>query len=325
MARKQGFVRARAEGPGSATRLAAVLDHLERLSRVHARLADAQSRSLLIELLTFRILGPDHIRLPTGDARYWSERDSLDGRFLRRRAGSRSPGGMALDEYALPGVHEPIRVQAHRLDILNVFRLEQYAYRKSGQDISVREGDIVVDGGACWGDSALYFADRAGSTGQVHSFEFDRGNLEVLRRNLGLNPGLARRVSVVASALWDRAGECLRYSPAGAATSVTDASVAGPAVRTETIDGYVARTDLPRVDFIKLDIEGAELRALRGAEQTLRRWRPTLAIALYHHLRDFFEIPEYLLDLGLDYRLFLGHYTIHAEETILFAVASDRR
>ena len=324
MARRWGFVRARAAGPASTARLAFVLDHLESLSRFHARLADARSRQLLIELLKFRILGGDHVRLPTSDARYWDLRASIDRRFLHRRAASRSPRGEVLDEYALPGARGPISVQAHKLDILNVFLLQQYAYREAGQDIAVRDGDVVLDGGGCWGDSALYFADRAGATGQVHSFEFEADNLEVMRRNLGLNPELASRVSIVPSALWDRADERLHYAPAGAATAVTAESATGPAVRTVTIDAYVAQAALPRVDYIKLDIEGAELKALRGAEQTLRRWRPTLAIALYHRLGDFVEIPEYLADLQLHYRLYLGHFTIHAEETILFATAADR-
>jgi hypothetical protein len=68
-----------------------------------------------------------------------------------------------------------------------------------------------------------------------------------------------------------------------------------------------------------MDIEGAELPALRGAEATLRAFRPKLAIALYHRLDDFIDIPAYLDGLGLGYAFFLGHFTIHSEETVLFA------
>jgi hypothetical protein len=68
-----------------------------------------------------------------------------------------------------------------------------------------------------------------------------------------------------------------------------------------------------------MDIEGAEPFALRGAEQTLRKYKPNLAIAIYHSLSDFVKIPEYLSSLGLGYKFYLGHFTIHEEETILYA------
>jgi hypothetical protein len=85
------------------------------------------------------------------------------------------------------------------------------------------------------------------------------------------------------------------------------------------IDQLLDRPDVTRIDFIKMDIEGAELAALHGAEQTLKRFRPKLAITVYHQLADFWEIPQYIESLGLGYRFYLRHFTIHAEETVLFA------
>jgi hypothetical protein len=96
------------------------------------------------------------------------------------------------------------------------------------------------------------------------------------------------------------------------------APVNGPL--TLTIDDLAEQRNLQKVDFIKMDIEGTELQALRGAVQTVQRYKPKLAISVYHRLADFYEIPEYLDSLSLGYRFFLRHYTIHAEETVLFAV-----
>ncbi len=74
-----------------------------------------------------------------------------------------------------------------------------------------------------------------------------------------------------------------------------------------------------RCDFLKMDIEGAELEALRGAEQTLRRYRPKLAISVYHSpLKDFLHIPKFISELGLEYEFFLGHHTPYWYETILY-------
>jgi hypothetical protein len=90
---------------------------------------------------------------------------------------------------------------------------------------------------------------------------------------------------------------------------------------TRCIDDLVAQGGIPRVDFIKMDIEGFELRALRGACRTLHTYKPRLAISLYHSPSDFVTIPGFLKDLGLGYRLYLDHHTIHSEETVLYAVA----
>ena len=68
-----------------------------------------------------------------------------------------------------------------------------------------------------------------------------------------------------------------------------------------------------------MDIEGTEPFALKGAEKTIRKFRPKLAIAIYHSMGDFINIPKWILELNLDYEIYLGHYTIHSEETIIFA------
>jgi hypothetical protein len=81
----------------------------------------------------------------------------------------------------------------------------------------------------------------------------------------------------------------------------------------------VSEGAMGRIDFIKMDIEGSELSALQGAESALRRWRPKLAISLYHRPEDFFSIPLWLDSLGAGYEFFLDHYSIHHEETVLYA------
>lgn len=322
--RRCGFVRARRRGPGRPAHLHYVLDHLDDLATFYQALDDAESRQILIELLKFRILGRDHVRIPVVDG-YWKARASVRRKFLRRRHTLVAPSGEPLDLYQVPGHSEAVQLHAHPLDLLNVFLLEQYAYRKGQGGLGARPGDIVIDGGGCWGDTALYFAERVGSGGGVHCFEFVPENLRILKLNLALNHGLEARVRLVPSALWARSGEHLPYSGEGPATSVTTQLNSGAgAVPTVALDDYVRELELPRVDFIKLDIEGAELQALQGAEDTLRRFRPRLAIALYHRLADFVDIPRYLEGLDLDYRFLLGHFTIHSEETVLFATADPR-
>lgn len=75
-----------------------------------------------------------------------------------------------------------------------------------------------------------------------------------------------------------------------------------------------------RVTFIKMDIEGSELAALRGAEWIIREQRPKLAICVYHKPGDMWEIPAFLLNCHPDYRLYLRHYSISDTETVLYAI-----
>lgn len=75
-----------------------------------------------------------------------------------------------------------------------------------------------------------------------------------------------------------------------------------------------------KVTFIKMDIEGSELAALRGAEQIIREQRPKLAICVYHKPEDMWEIPSLILQYHPDYKLYLRHYSISNTETVLYAV-----
>ncbi len=75
-----------------------------------------------------------------------------------------------------------------------------------------------------------------------------------------------------------------------------------------------------RVTFIKLDVEGAELEALKGARDTIIREHPKLAICVYHKKEDIWEIPEYILSLSKEYRLYIRHYHWNPSETVLYAV-----
>ena len=127
-------------------------------------------------------------------------------------------------------------------------------------------------------------------------------------------------ISVVPVALWNKSGETLRYSDAGPGTSL-EKKRGGQQLQVSTvsIDDFVRERRLKRVDFIKMDIEGSELKALQGGVDTIRNFRPKLAISLYHKKEDFVTIPKYLLDLDVKYDFFIDHTTIYQEETVLFA------
>ncbi|HEX5720447.1 MAG TPA: FkbM family methyltransferase [Thermoanaerobaculia bacterium] len=145
-------------------------------------------------------------------------------------------------------------------------------------------GQVVVDAGAFHGLYALWFASRVGPGGRVVAVEPDAGNLHGLRRNLALNSGL--RVDVIEEPLWSEVTE-VGFFPQGNVASSVFWSPAGQAAeprRTTTLDAIVGSLSLPRLDFVKMDVEGAEVHALRGAEASIRKLRPCFAVASYHQV-----------------------------------------
>ncbi|MEJ5367064.1 MAG: FkbM family methyltransferase [Bryobacteraceae bacterium] len=158
----------------------------------------------------------------------------------------------------------------------------------------VQKGDIVLDCGANVGVFTR-FALNAGAS-KVVAVEPAPDNVECLRRNFR-DEIAAGRVLVVPKGVWDRADELelrIEEGNEAAATFVMDLKKVDRTVRVPLIriDDLMEELGLPRVDFIKMDIEGAEVRALEGARETLRRHHPRLSIAVYHQWEHPVEVPR---------------------------------
>ena len=90
-----------------------------------------------------------------------------------------------------------------------------------------------------------------------------------------------------------------------------------------TLDQWVSESltnERDRELILQMDIEGAEYRALLGAERSIRKHKPRLAICLYHNVEDFIQIPELLLSMVPEYNLSLRHHSKGCTDTILYAV-----
>lgn len=158
----------------------------------------------------------------------------------------------------------------------------------------LREGDIVLDCGANVGVFVREALVAGAAT--VVALEPSPLNVECLRRNFASEIA-AGRVVVVDRGVWHHE-ETLRFSVSK--NSLRDSFVLGDAgrhggktleLRVTTIDDVRRTLGLARVDFIKMDIEGAEQEALAGAQQTLARDHPRMSIAAYHKADDVTAIP----------------------------------
>lgn len=182
---------------------------------------------------------------------------------------------------------------AHGETLLGFLLFEQLRdiYEPPGHE--VRPGDVVLDCGANIG----VFTRKALTRGarQVVAIEPSPSILPALRRNF--EPEIrAGRVIVYPKGVWDRDAELQltqddAYPESSSVVLQPDERVHRIGIPVTTIDQIVAELNLPRVDFIKMDIEGAEKPALQGAQNTLRRFRPRMSISTEHLPDDFTAIP----------------------------------
>ena len=307
--------------------------YLDELDRFYSLLEDESSRYIFIQVLSFRILGHRKIKLPLSTKDYWQAitkiceiRELMDTDNYLEVA---FPGANSIKLYYadLNCINIPIKLFDTPGGILTLFLIKQYEYSiDQNVKIGAKQGDVVIDGGACWGDSALYFGEKVGNDGMVYTFEFIPDNLKILQKNLSLNPDIAKRIIVVERPLWEASGVEMYYKDNGPGSTVSLEPITNGtgSVSTVSIDDIVRDKNLNKVDFIKMDVEGSEQTTIKGAINTFERFRPQLAISVYHNFcDDFAHIANMLDDLNLGYKFYLGHYTTYHEETVLFATARE--
>jgi FkbM family methyltransferase len=172
-----------------------------------------------------------------------------------------------------------------QFDKLNALAFaEQVAEQYWHPAVHVQPGDIVLDCGADYG-SVTSYALRAGAK-KVVAIEIAPEKIPCLNRTFAKEIAEGR-VVVVPVGVWDH-DDTVQL---GSDSVVLDQNAPKRSVRVVTIDEIVANLRLPRVDFITMDIEGAEKPALRGAVATLRNYTPRMAIASEHLPDDAVAIP----------------------------------
>ncbi len=303
-----------------------VLNHQRQLEFLYSNLKEKADKDLLVELMAQRVLGFKKVKLSTNNPELLARKEQVRKLKSMDESPETDAGNWNLDLFNLSSIGYNAKLYFTVSGIVVDFLLEQYAYKLNGKTmIQSEEGDIVLDCGGCWGDTAIYFATKVGPSGHVFSFEFIPKNIRIHQKNINLNPHLVNQITLVSNPVWSASDIDVYFKDHGPGSKVSfekwDES--DGLSTTISIDDFVTRNQIDRVDFIKMDIEGAEPSALEGARETIIRFKPKLAIAIYHSLDDFVNIPKWILDLDLGYELNLCHYTIHKEETVLFAEVRD--
>jgi FkbM family methyltransferase len=188
----------------------------------------------------------------------------------------------------------------------NLAEMDQHIYGTGSH--FVQRGDVVLDCGASDGDFTRE-ALKAGAK-LVVSIEVSPPAIECLRRNLA-EPIAQGRAIVYPKGVWDRDSTLtLNLSDSNfAANSVVlqpQGSHRDVQVPLTTIDKIVSELKLAKVDFIKMDIEGAELNALAGGAGTIKQFKPRMSIATEHKIDDEVTIPKAVRGIRGDYKMACG-------------------
>ena len=213
------------------------------------------------------------------------------------------------------------------IDIIKAHKYNNAAYFPSSgkkddeyfdrEIINLSQNEVFIDGGAYNGDTLLSFTKKTKNIFKsAYCFE---PNYQLMKKIPIALPENESRITLLNKGLWDSDGfASFDINPGGKQGSSKISHQGKAIIETTTIDNCISE----EVTFIKLDIEGAELAALRGAKRTILKNKPKLAICVYHKAEDIIEIPRFIMNLGLDYKYYLRQYvpSFATPNTVFYAV-----
>ena len=177
----------------------------------------------------------------------------------------------------------------------------------------ISEGDYIIDGGAFKGETSFWFLSKGAR--KIYAFEPDSYSFSILSKNIKRNK-VSDKIIPVKKVLTNRIGSFSMYAT-GDGDSIIHKE-GNKTVEGITLDSFVEKEGINKLDFIKLDVEGAELEVLKGAVETIKRLKPKMAITVYHKPEDLTTISKFILEILPEARFYLTNTSYDTCGTVLF-------
>ena len=189
------------------------------------------------------------------------------------------------------------------VEIMDLYMHEgPYGYTDGLFDVTVKPGDIVIDAGAWIGDFSAYASSKGAS---VYAFEPGETSFQLLLETSKLNT--KGPIQVVNMGLGSKVGEaffmCDDGRSAGGRIYAGNNCKKENVIRITTLDEFVEKQKIQKVDFIKADVEGSEYDLLIGAKNVLKKFEPKLAICTYHKQDDPEVLERTILEINPKYKI----------------------
>ncbi|NCO02124.1 MAG: FkbM family methyltransferase [Epsilonproteobacteria bacterium] len=171
------------------------------------------------------------------------------------------------------------------------------------------EGIRFVDGGGYVGDTCTEVVKNFPDFEKIYLIEPIAENIRIAKRELGHY----ENIEFLACGISNKQAT-LHFNEEKSFSTLYGTGT--QSIEVNTIDALVKE----RVDFIKLDIEGAEQDAIDGAKETIQKYKPILAVCIYHRAEDWYKIPQKVLALESGYKLYLRHYMEGIFESVMYFI-----
>lgn len=205
----------------------------------------------------------------------------------------------------------------HDLDLVwEVYEKQAYF----GNDVVRQAKGCFVDCGAFQGDTLQQFLKQIGNCSyRYFAFEADDKNYHILKEYISshnLKNVWAKKLGV-----WDKKDILYFQTDALAGDVAGKALETGDSHRVQILAGTIDETlSDETVDFIKMDIEGAEIRALCGAAKSIARDKPVLAVSAYHKLEHLWQVPLMVKELNASYQIYYRHHMWNLADTVCYGL-----
>lgn len=179
--------------------------------------------------------------------------------------------------------------------------------------ISFEENEVFVEGGGFTGDTLLKFRKLCPDYKRIVTFEPDQRNVSRMKKKCRK----VKNLKIIENGMSDRDGEGnFKEDAAGGYSKFVEENtgLTIPLVKMDSVDACKEAT------FIKMDIEGAEMSALRGGSEIIKARKPKLAICIYHSNEDMLQIAEYIHELVPEYKIYMRAHNVGIAENVLYAV-----